>query len=93
MGERKKYFKNKWLGAALHYVHKFWPENSEDSSIEEGLFTDEDEVEKETQAWVVGQELEAKWTDGNYYWGKVAKCYKNGKYNFHFDDKDILRLN
>jgi hypothetical protein len=48
------------------------------------------EVEK---VWKVGQQLEAKWTDGEYYYGEVSKVYKNGNYGFKYTDgsKDLHR--
>lgn len=36
--------------------------------------------------WSVGQLLEAKWKDGEYYYGKVVKIYNNGNYKFDYDD-------
>jgi hypothetical protein len=47
----------------------------------------------EEKVWKVGQLLEAKWTDGEYYYGEVKKVWNNGKYSFKYTDgsKDIHR--
>ena len=47
----------------------------------------------EEKVWKVGQLLEAKWTDGEYYYGEVKKVWNNGKYSFKYTDgsKDIPR--
>lgn len=44
------------------------------------------ESEEEEKVWTLGQLLEAKWTDGEYYYGKISKVYKNGKYAFEYTD-------
>lgn len=39
----------------------------------------------------MNEQLEGKWTDGEYYWGHVSQIYKNGNYAFHFEDGDKSR--
>jgi hypothetical protein len=41
--------------------------------------------------WTVDQLLEAKWTDGEYYYGHPTQIYQNGNYAFSFDDGHYLR--
>lgn len=72
------------MGAAKHYVNKLWEGDEEE--VEEEV-----EAELETKIWKEGDEAEAKFTDGEYYWGKISKAYKNGNFLFHFDDGDKSR--
>jgi len=45
----------------------------------------EDSVE-EVRVWKLGEQLEAKWTDGAYYYGVITKVFKNGNYGFAYTD-------
>lgn len=76
------------MGAAKHYVNKLWKGDEEEAEVEE---VEEVEVEVEKKVWKEGDEAEAKFTDGEYYWGKISKIYKNGNFLFYFDDGDKSR--
>ena len=82
-------FKATWLGAAKHLVNRFWEEADSESSETE---SESDESESLMgPKWEIGQLLEAKYTDGEYYYGKVTKVFANGCYSFRYDDRDFLR--
>lgn len=44
------------------------------------------ESEEEERVWKFGEKLEAKWTDGEYYYGEISRVYKNGNYGFKYTD-------
>jgi len=67
-------------------VNKFWTDPDDLDDLSES--DTEDESESEEKVWEVGDKAEAKWTDGEYYWGVITKVYKNGNYGFHYDDGD-----
>lgn len=80
-----------WLGAAKHLVDRFWePEETTDSDEAESEMVSE-ESESVGPKWTVDQLLEAKWTDGEYYYGHPTKLYQNGNYAFAFDDGHFLK--
>jgi hypothetical protein len=79
-----------WLGAAKHLVDRFWEPESDESSEESSSHEMSSESDEPT-VWSVGQQLEAKWKDDEYYYGEVAKVYANGNYSFRFDDGDFAR--
>lgn len=91
-------FKAKWLGAAKHLADRFFGEeevsNSETSEMEserEGSEESDETSSMDGPKWEVGQQLEAKWNDDEYYYGEVKKVYANGNYSFRFDDGDFSR--
>jgi hypothetical protein len=84
-------FKAKWLGAAKHLVNRFWEESDSESSSESEEPEESDSESSMGPRWEIDQLLEAKWTDGEYYYGKVTKVFANGSYSFRFDDGDFGR--
>lgn len=73
-----------------HYIEKLWTGFQDDYSDQ---FLDKPEPKQPLHeaAWSLGQELEGKWTDDEYYYGRVARIFKNGKYKFVYDDGTMPR--
>lgn len=85
-----KVFLKTWLGAAKHLVDRFW-EPEEATESEDSTEMESEESESVGPRWEVDQLLEAKWTDGEYYYGHPTKIYQNGNYAFAFDDGHYLK--
>jgi hypothetical protein len=71
----------------LHWINKLW--DGKDEELEEESESEVSEIESsesEEIAWTVSQKLEAKWTDGEYYYGEITRVYKNGSYGFAYTD-------
>ena len=47
---------------------------------------------QEKKIWGVGDKAEAKWTDGEYYYGEITRVFKSkdkkDEYAFRYDDGD-----
>ena len=81
-------FKSLWLGFCDHYFEKFWQGYQDDFVADDSTTTNAAPIARQ---WILGQELECKWTDGEYYYGRISKVYKNGKFKFNYDDGDHAR--
>jgi hypothetical protein len=72
------------MGLTDHYFEKYWV-GFQDNFADQ--YVDGPEPNPAHQVdWQLGQELEGKWTDDEYYYGRISKIFKNGKFKFNYDD-------
>jgi hypothetical protein len=64
-------------------INKHWVGEDENLSDESDS---DDSIVEELKEYYLGQKLEAKWKDGEYYYGEINKIYKNGNYGFTYTD-------
>lgn len=72
------------MGLTDHYFEKYWSGFLDDYV---DLFLQREPAQAmQVIQWPLGEDLEGKWTDGEYYYGRVSKIFKNGKHKFVYDD-------